>query len=63
MNFLIMLVLKYVLLTALLFLKGMLMRCLFDGEYLEQLEYGVLPNQSGAGEKGLYCEKGVIVFI
>lgn len=35
MNFLIMLVLKYVLLTALLFLKGMLMRCLFDGEYLE----------------------------
>ena len=35
MNFLIMLVLKYVFFTVILFLMGMLMNCLFDGECLE----------------------------
>ena len=35
MNFLIMLVLKYVLLTAMLFRMGMFLNCLFDKECLE----------------------------
>ena len=48
MNFLIMLVLKYVLLTAMLFLMGMFMHCLFDGECLE---YRILPKQNELGEK------------
>jgi hypothetical protein len=32
MNFLIMLILKYVFFTVMLFLTGMLMNCLFDGK-------------------------------
>lgn len=35
MNFLIMLALKYVFFTVILFLTGMLMHCLFDGECLK----------------------------
>ncbi len=35
MNFLIMLILKYVFFTVILFLMGMFMHCLFDGECLE----------------------------
>ena len=58
MNFLIMLVLKYVLLTVMLFLMGMFMNCLFDKECLEQLNTEYCPNRMKWVRKELICAVG-----
>ena len=60
MNFIIMLALKYVFFTVMMFLTGVLMYCLFNGECLEQMEYEIFSKRNEDGENG-YVVKNVFI--